>query len=152
MERKTPTIVAGALAAALALGGVGIAAADTNGSSASNGATGSQAGEQDPSYTGSVVAPKDNGTEGNDTEASEVDEATGLQALATTTPREAEDAALAAVPGEAVAVELDNENGYVVYSVEVTGADGKTTDVKVDAGNGTVLSQDSEDGSEADEG
>jgi uncharacterized membrane protein YkoI len=35
-------------------------------------------------------------------------------------------------------VELENENGSVVYSVELTQS-GKAYDVKVDAGNGQIL-------------
>jgi uncharacterized membrane protein YkoI len=35
-------------------------------------------------------------------------------------------------------VELENENGSVVYSVELTQS-GKAYDVKVDAGNGKIL-------------
>lgn len=46
-------------------------------------------------------------------------------------------------------VELDNENGNVIYSVEITNSK-ETFDVKVDAGNGKVLKVESgaEDGSE----
>jgi hypothetical protein len=48
-------------------------------------------------------------------------------------------------------VDLGNESGFVVYSVEVTTADGTVTDVKADAGNAQVLSQevDGEEGSES---
>lgn len=48
---------------------------------------------------------------------------------------------MTAVPGTAGEVELENENGSVVYSVEIT-ANGITADVMVDAGNGKVLAQD----------
>ena len=41
-------------------------------------------------------------------------------------------------------MELDNTDGNVVYAVEVTGADGKVTDLKIDAGNGAVLSKELE--------
>jgi uncharacterized membrane protein YkoI len=47
--------------------------------------------------------------------------------------------ALQAVPGKALRAELEEENGYLVYGVEVVGVDHQITDVKVDAGNGTVL-------------
>ncbi len=69
--------------------------------------------------------------------------------MATITPEEATTAALAAVPGTAGAAELDSENGYVVYSVPITGAGGTTVDVKVDAGSGAVLAQETDDGTEA---
>ena len=96
---------------------------------------------QDPSYTSSVTAPEQNGQ-------NEADESAALQSLAKISPDQARDAALAAVPGTADKVELDNENGNVVYSVQITDASGAKTDVKVDAGNGSVLHQDSGDANE----
>jgi uncharacterized membrane protein YkoI len=48
-------------------------------------------------------------------------------------------AALAAVPGKILKVELENENGYLVYGVEVVKATRQISDVKVDAGDGKVL-------------
>lgn len=47
--------------------------------------------------------------------------------------------ALQAVPGKAVRAELEEENGYLVYGVEVVGANHQATDVKVDAGTGKIL-------------
>jgi uncharacterized membrane protein YkoI len=71
---------------------------------------------------------------------SEADEAAALASLATLTPEQAKAAALEAHPGTSVVkVELDNENGALVYSVELDNG----LDVKVDAGNGTVLYVDS---------
>ena len=49
-----------------------------------------------------------------------------------------------AVPGTAAQPELENENGSVVYGVEVTKADGTVVDVKVDAGNGEVLAREAD--------
>jgi uncharacterized membrane protein YkoI len=67
---------------------------------------------------------------------SEADEAAALAVLATITPEQAKAAALQAHPGTtALKVELDNENGALVYSVELSNG----MDVKVDAGKGTVL-------------
>lgn len=142
------TAAVGATLAVLALGGTGVALAQSDAPAAPQSSTdGAETDNtQDPSYTGSIPAPPDNGAE-----APEADEAASLEGLATITPDEASAAALAAVPGTAGAVELDNENGFVVYSVEVTAADGTTIDVKVDAGNGQVLAQDTE-GAEGDEG
>ena len=94
---------------------------------------------QDPSYAASITAPQDEGL-------TEADEAKSLESLATVTPDQARDAALAVVPGTAGKVELDNENGAVVYSVEITDGSGSDIDVKVDAGNGTVVHQDGDDG------
>lgn len=48
-------------------------------------------------------------------------------------------AALTAVQGKILRVELENENGYLVYGVEVVKADRQIVDVKVDAGDGKVL-------------
>jgi len=57
-------------------------------------------------------------------------------------------AALNQVTGKVIKVELENENGFLVYGVEVVGSDNSITDVKVDAGNGHVLisSKDQADG------
>jgi len=113
-------------------------------------------GQDDPALNSSVTAPAGPDHEG-DSDAAEAAESRDLEALATVTPAEAEAAALAAVPGTAATPELENENGSVVYGVEVTKDDGTVVDVKVDAGNGDVLAQETDgpdgaDGNEADEG
>lgn len=73
---------------------------------------------------------------------SEADEATALGGLATITPEQAKTAALQAHPGTtALKVELDNENGALVYSVELDNG----MDVKVDAGTGAILGADQEE-------
>jgi len=92
-------------------------------------------GVQDPSYTGSVAVDQ------AQTESmSEADEAAALQGKATISAAEAEAAALVANPGATVVkTELDNENGALVYSVELSNG----ADVKVDAGNGSILFTDS---------
>ena len=95
--------------------------------------------EQDgqfPSY-GSLIRVRDAQFEG----LSEADESAALAGLATITPEQARASALAANPGTSVIkVELDNENGALVYSVELSNG----MDVKVDAGNATVLYTDSD--------
>lgn len=56
------------------------------------------------------------------------------------TEDQAKAAALAQFPGATVgSVQLDDENGQLVYSVELTDASGVSQDVKVDAMTGTVL-------------
>lgn len=91
--------------------------------------------EQFPSYTSSIRVD-DAQYEG----VSEADEAAALAGLTTITPEQAKAAALEANPGATVVkVELDNENGALVYSVELSNG----TDVKVDAGNAAVLYTDS---------
>jgi len=85
---------------------------------------------QEPQLNGSIAVP-----EGQDEGLSEADEAAALAPLATVTPDEAIAAAAQAEgPGDLGKVELKNENGSLVYSVEIGGKD-----VKVDAGTGAVL-------------
>jgi uncharacterized membrane protein YkoI len=64
----------------------------------------------------------------------------------------AEKAALGDVPGEVKETELENEGGSAVYEVEVLGEDGKLHEVAVDAGNGQVLGQETEDNGFDDQG
>jgi len=151
------TMVGGALAGMLAIGGTGVALAAANAAPAPGGSGGTstqQEQEQEQSYTGSVPAPQEgveteDGPETVDGGAAEADESAALESLATITPEEATTAALAAVPGTAGAAELDSENGYVVYSVPITRADGMTVEVKIDAGNASVLAQETDEGTEA---
>lgn len=48
--------------------------------------------------------------------------------------------------------ELGNENGYVVWEIEVVGQDTKTYDVKVDAGDANVLAQQADDAEGSEQG
>jgi len=94
-------------------------------------ADGDEDARQDPAYTGSVPVDEAQ-TDG----MSEADEAAALQGKAAISADEAKAAAEAANPGaKTVKVELDNENGYLVYSVELDNG----LDVKVDAGDASVL-------------
>lgn len=68
----------------------------------------------------------------------ESSESEGLKTLAKITPEQAQNAALAQVPGTVKKVELENEDGNVIYGVEIKTANGES-DVKVDAGDGRVL-------------
>ena len=146
---KRNSVIAAVAAALAGLGITGAAAAQND--KGPSEAPSSEQKQEEPAYTGSVPAPQE-GQEGQDeSKDDEAAEAQALEGLATVSPDEARDAALAAVPGTADKVELDNENGFVVYSVEVTGADGTVTDVKVDAGNGQVLAQDTGEDSESGE-
>jgi uncharacterized membrane protein YkoI len=99
---------------------------------------------QSPAYQSSIRVPdQQNGERG---------EAARLAALARIDASRASSAALAQVPGTVLKVALDNENGNLVYSVEIKIASNEIKDVKVDAGNGTVLHVDSAgDEEEADE-
>lgn len=113
--------------------------------------------KQDPPYRSSVQAPVGAGDDEHDSdsdseteEAGETEEQEGndrseaaesaqLSALARISSGQARAAALARVPGTVLDAELDNENGNVVYSVEVRKADRSVVDIKVDAGTGQVL-------------
>jgi uncharacterized membrane protein YkoI len=91
---------------------------------AANGSPGDEA--EDASYKGSIAASDLN--EPSPQELAKIDQAA------------AEKAALDAVPGTVLETELEAD-GYVVYDVEVAGDDGKTHDLRVDAGNGEILHQ-----------
>ena len=141
-------VITGAIVAGLALGGTGIAVASANPAVSSK--SGSGTDDQDPSFIGTVPAPAGAADAGNETASDQTagEEAAGeeaaaraLQPFATTTSAEATAAALKVVPGTAGTALLESENGYVVYGIEITKADGTVVDVKVDAGNGTVLAQ-----------
>ncbi len=58
--------------------------------------------------------------------------------------QEAEAAALSALPGEVVKAKLDDENGYLVWQIDVKHAKG-VTEVAVDTGNAKVLAMEAED-------
>jgi len=136
MSRTTKAVLGAAAAIGVAVGAGGIASAVSTG--------GESDSSQEPAYTSSITV--------DDTaESSEADEADALAGLAKITADEARAAALAAVPGTAEEVELENENGNVVYGVEITDSSGATYDVKVDAGNGTILAQEADDAEEGDE-
>jgi uncharacterized membrane protein YkoI len=139
-------LIAGAAAATILTVGAGAAIAAQQQPQDASGTQAAQQKEQEPSVNGSVAAPAE--TEANDaTEGTGNDaaEARQLQSLAKIDQAAAEKAALDAVPGEVKKTELDNENGSVVYSVQVMDKDGKLQEVKVDAGNGQVLSQEADD-------
>jgi uncharacterized membrane protein YkoI len=47
--------------------------------------------------------------------------------------------AMEKVPGTVVEAELEKKHGKTVWEVEIFGADGKVTEVHIDAGDGTVI-------------
>jgi len=109
--------------------------------------------QQEGSSSDSVVNARGSGPDGTDEECSITvpePEPEDLSSLALITAEQARDAVLAAYPGATVTeVELDNENGCLVYSIELGG----DLDVRVDAGNGVILGIESdEDGEHEDEG
>lgn len=163
-RKRRRGIVAGAtLAALVAGGGLSVAAAaqgsppDTT-APASRQETGQEAGEQpDASFTSSITSPEapegKDGSEADEAAQDKADEA-ALAKLATVTPAQASEAATKAVPGKAATPKLENEDGNVVYSVEVTDAAGTVHDVVVDAGNAKILASevDQPDANEGPEG
>jgi uncharacterized membrane protein YkoI len=94
---------------------------------------GGQTQANEPVYNSTVKVPNANGETG---------EAGMLASQAKIDVTQATAAALKQVPGTVLKTALENENGNVVYSVEVNTASNGVVDVKVDAGNGSVLSQD----------
>ena len=147
-----------ALLAALALlfgGSVGVAGLRAQGAAKTHAEA-----EQGAKYKSSIQVPNDEkgerseagegaekGEKAEGNEADEQNEATSpeekaeasrYQSLARITASQARSAALASVPGTATGVELENEDGNLVYGVTVKTAAGEK-DVKVDAGNGKVL-------------
>jgi uncharacterized membrane protein YkoI len=90
---------------------------------------------QEPAYTSSVQAPTETGNE-----QSEAAESAALASLAKISEAEARNAALARFPGATIQkASLQDENGNVVWTVELTDANKSAQEVKVDAGNGAIL-------------
>lgn len=100
------------------------------------GAEGNEATEANEANESEANEAGEDGEEAED--RAEGAESERLKQLARITPEQAGAAALAQVPGTIKQVELENEDGNVVYGVEVKTANGES-DVKVDAGDGRVL-------------
>jgi hypothetical protein len=101
---------------------------------------GSNGQKSDPAYTGSITVPANQANDAN-----EQAEADALKALAKISADQAKQAALDANKGATVSkVGLDDENGFLVYSVQLKDASGKAMDVKVDAGNGKILASEAD--------
>jgi uncharacterized membrane protein YkoI len=67
------------------------------------------------------------------------DDEAGFAEVANISLDSAINSALKQVPGKVVKAELENEDGYLVYGVEIAKTDHQMADVKVDAGSGKVL-------------
>ena len=106
-----------------------------------------------PAYAAiKVVDPQENNQKENevrDKNENEAQESAALKAQAKITPEQAQAEALKAVNGEVQKVSLNNENGNLVYSVEMKTASG-VVDVKIDVGNGQVLAWDNGQDNEGD--
>lgn len=143
------------------IGAAGLASAATGGSSTTPPAAEQAANATQPTTDGTDEA--DGGDEhgdehgggadytssitvADDTEAtSEADEQATLAGLAAISADDASAAALATQPGTVSSVTLENENGNVVYTVEIDTNTG-TVEVTIDAGNATVLATETDDG------
>lgn len=149
-SNKTRWVAVGATVAALGSGGAALA---LNGGSdgsqdlkpgassvtAPNGPDGRESQDAtEPNEASGAEGKEDPKTEAKD-DAAETAEAAQLAKVAKVTEAQAKAAAVARVPGTATTAQLGNENGNVVWEVEVTDGAGKVQDVKVDAGNAQVL-------------
>lgn len=156
IRRKTGTVMAAALLLGVPIGGTALARQETvlapvvqaqvtsdvarqgpqpqatpEPNEANEPAETGEVDEQDPAITGSIPVPP--GMPDGKTEA---EEQAALQALARLTPEQAQAAAITANPGTtATKVELGDENGFLVYDVQLSNG----LEVKVDAGDGKIL-------------
>jgi len=62
-----------------------------------------------------------------------------MAARAKITSSEAARIAQTALPGKVIETQLDDENGYLVWEVEVIGDQGQEAQLKIDAGDGRLL-------------
>jgi hypothetical protein len=150
-------IAAGAAALAVA-GGGGLALAQQGGNSPSTVDAISAAQKADPPEPGDVpdrvdrdepgdVPDSAEGSEAPDrpgeedsSDAAERAEAAKLLPQAKVTQRQAAETALAASPGTVVEAQLGNDDGAIVWELEIRAPDGSGHEVKVDAGTGAVIS------------
>ena len=99
------------------------------------------------------VDDEENGKE-NDEEENDTQTQAELAKQAKITEEAATKTALEKVPGTVNQVELEDENGTIVYGIEVVSTDGTQQDVKVDAQTGKIVkveADDVENGEENDE-
>ena len=99
--------------------------------------------------TGKVVKveadhEEENGKE-SDGEENDAQDQAELAKQAKITEEAATKTALEKVPGTVHAVELEDENGTIVYDVEINATDGSKQSVKVDAQTGKVVKVELED-------
>ena len=80
------------------------------------------------------------------------DDDAAMAGQARLTSSEAATIATTALPGKVTETKLDDENGYLVWEVEIIDAKGHETELKIDAGNGRLLAAEREDDEDKDEG
>jgi uncharacterized membrane protein YkoI len=108
------------------------------------------AAAQQPAYRSSIQVTDDgDGRKGEHHvgrgQGGEVTEAARLASLAKIDAGQATAAAIGHVPGAALRIALENEDGNVVYDVKIKTPTGQIHEVKVDAGTGAVLHVDAAD-------
>ena len=81
----------------------------------------------------------ENGEEENGKEENDKQEQANLAKQAKITEAESKAIALQKVPGTVTDVELEDEDGTIVYGVEVQAKDGSKQDVKVNAQTGKIV-------------
>lgn len=91
---------------------------------------------------GATFVEQDNGDVRNGTIRIEKQLEADFPTLAKITPDQAVQKALAGTKGQVLKTELEDENGFLVYGVEIVTPDKSIVDVKVDAGSGKVLAMD----------
>lgn len=99
-------------------------------------------------FAGTIEAPAENESETADgspkEKAQEQAELAELEQLATVTEEEASRAATDAVPGTVDTIKLGDEGGFVVWEVDITKDDGTTLEVLVDAGDASILAEETD--------
>lgn len=80
------------------------------------------------------------------------DDGAAIAGQARLTSSEAAKIATTALPGKVSETNLDDENGYLIWEVEIIDPNGHETQLKIDAGNGRLLAAESESDEDRDEG
>lgn len=147
MNIKNKKTVVGSIASLALIGGVaatGVVAA--NAASGTSSASQSEKGEaNDAPIKGSISVAEPA------QEESDAAEAAKLAKLATVDKKAANAAAVDTVPGSSVVeTDLEEEDGFLVYEVDVKDTAGVTTEVIIDAGNTKVLASEVEGDEESD--
>jgi Peptidase propeptide and YPEB domain len=83
--------------------------------------------------------PKETAIQGTIRLPSEGNQEAAQASLAKLTVQQAINAAVSRQSGTVLRVELQNEDGFLVYNVELASADKKIHEIKVDAGDGSIL-------------
>lgn len=156
-NRNKTAIAAAAIGGVLLAGGATMAAAapeDANrtgtSSSTDKPGEGGENEKDEASFTGTITAPpgtseSEEAKDGTAEEKAEGEaETAALAGLATVSEERARTSATDAAPGSVDKITLADEEGFVVWEAEITQADRTTVEVLIDAGDGSVLTQEVE--------